>query len=122
MQSTELGATLLGRIILCTAMDFSNACRCSTTGSHNAQRITAYGSKDMPAYAVINVPIINYKKIKTPQNNTFYEPYDEIKGDEIIGIFEKHHFPKRIGENVRATFKANPARAIVNKKIKWIEA
>ncbi len=119
MTFTEFGATLIAKKILCTASKFGKQTKLNTTGRHNAQRINAYGSPDKPAYAIIDVPIVNHGRIRV-ESNKHYRPLDDIQGKEILGIFEKHPFLMNLsGKETRATFKGNPAEAFVNKIIEW---
>ncbi|GEM_PF-5811788 len=116
---TTFGSTLKAKKILCLATNFEKSNLCPTSGRHNTQRTAAYGSIDIPAYAVISVRI-TYTRNEGESIHT--GSLDELEGLEIIGIHKEYpHFvddKKDPLKRRKASFKGNPAIAILNKTIK----
>ncbi len=118
---TDWGDILVGSRIICITKKYSDPTRVSTSGRHNCQRLVAYGTDKEPSYAVIDQPVSNFNIANNSRPaNEHYLVHDEIRGEEIVGIFEEFHSPSNMGKKTRLLFRGNPATATINKVVKWI--
>lgn len=117
---TSVGSRILGKKLICTALDFSKPARISTVGRHNAQRTEAFGDTQIPAFAIVDIHLV-YRGSAGNLLQAEKGSVDSVKGEKLICEHEKHPFINFLDKlTKRAVFKGNPAVAVVDRELKYV--